>query len=220
MKTAVKQSRTSAYLALGMGALLIGLAALTATKPAHAQGYETIDPPQNTSTSEQVEVIEFFWLGCPHCYSLEPTMLKWEETKPDHVKFVREAPALNPSWEAHSRGFYAAQLLKKEHEFVAAMFEAIHEKKQKMRNPKDIAALAGTLGLDEAKFLSTMKSFAVEGKLRRAQDLAVKAGINSVPTVVINGKYRAGARISGGHDGIVAAINERVEFERQLMKIE
>jgi len=220
MKIASKQARTlAAMFAVGMGALLLVLVALSLSKTVQAAGYETIDPPQNTSVSDKVEVLEYLWLGCPHCYALEPSMEEWEKTKPDYVHFVREAPALNPSWENHSRGFYAAQLLGIEHEFVTAMFDAIHEKKKPMRDKKKIAALAGTLGTDEAKFLSTMDSFAVEGKLNRARDMAIKSGISSVPSVIINGKYRTSTSISGGNEGVIEAINERAAFEKEAMNL-
>lgn len=220
MNIANKQvSTTAAIIAAGMSALLLILAALTVSRTAHAAGFETIDPPQNTSVSDKVEVLEYLWLGCPHCYALEPSMEEWEKTKPEYVHFVREAPALNPSWENHSRGFYAAQLLGIEQEFVAAMFEAIHEEKKPMRDKNKIAALAGTLGTDKDKFLSTMDSFAVEGKLNRARDMAIKSGISSVPSVIINGKYRTSTSISGGNEGVIEAINERTEFEKQAMKL-
>ncbi len=220
MKLATKQLRTKAtMIAAGMGVLLLALAALTLSNNAQAAGFETIEAPQNTSVEDKVEVLEFFWLGCPHCYAFEPFIEGWAKDKPDHVEFVREAPALNPSWEQHSRGFYAAQLLGKEHEFVVAMFDAIHEKRQPMRDPKKIAELAGTLGMDKDKFLSTMKSFAVENKLKQARDKAIKAGINSVPSVIVNGKYRLSSQISGGHNGIIDSINERVEFEKNEMNL-
>jgi len=220
MKIASKPVRsTAAAFTAIMGALLLTLAALTLSKTTLAAGFETVDPPQNTSVSDKVEVLEYLWLGCPHCYALEPSMEEWAKTKPEYVHFVREAPALNPSWENHSRGFYAAKLLGIEEEFVVAMFDAIHEKKKPMRDKKKIAALAATLGADEAKFLSTMDSFAVEGKLNRARDMAIKSGISSVPSVIINGKYRTSTSISGGHEGIIEAINERSAFEKEAMKL-
>jgi len=221
MNIASKQAHTPfAVFVISMGTLLLTLIALNLPKTAQAAGFETIDPPQNTSVSDKVEVLEYLWLGCPHCYALEPSMEEWEKTKPEYIHFVREAPPLNPSWENHSRGFYAAQLLGIEQEFVTAMFEAIHEKKKPMRDKKKIAALAGTLGTDEAKFLSTMDSFAVEGKLNRAKDMAIKSGISSVPSVIINGKYRTSTSISGGHEGIIEAINERAEFEKEAMNLQ
>lgn len=220
MKIENKQVRnTSAFITASLGALLITIAALGVSQNTQAAGFENIDPPQNTSVSDKVEVLEYLWLGCPHCYALEPSMEEWLETKPDYVEFVREAPPLNPSWENHSRGFYTAQLLGMENEFVEAMFVAIHKKKKPMRDKKKIAALAATLGMDEGKFLSTMDSFAVEGKLNRAKDMAIKSGISSVPSVIINGKYRTSTTISGSHEGIVETINERAAFEKEAMKL-
>lgn len=178
-----------------------------------ADGYDTISPALNTSSAEKVEVMEFFWLGCPHCYSLEPEMLKWHETMPEHVNFIREAPPLNPGWEQHSRGFYAAQIMGIENEFVEAMFDAIHKSKKNMRKPSDIAELASTLGVDKKKFQSTMKSFAVQTKMSRAVQLAQSAGLTGVPAVVINGKYLTSASKAGGNKGIIDVIEKTVELE-------
>ena len=196
-------------------ALLVG-----ASQAVAAGGYETVQPPLNTATPDQVEVIEFFWLGCPHCYSFEPTIEAWAEDKPENVVFVREAPPLNRSWETHSRAFYAAQALGHEDEFVAAMFEAIHEKRQPMRDPKKIADLAETLGMDRDKFLSAMQSFAVQTKMNRAVQLAQGAGLTGVPSVVINGKYRTGAQLAGGNAGIIDVIDETIAMEKQAMGLE
>lgn len=185
-----------------------------------ANGYELIDPPQNTSSKDSVEVVEFFWLGCPHCYAFEPTIGAWEKDMPENVTFIREAPPLNPSWENHSRAFYAAQLMDKEHEFVNAMFSAIHEDRKPMRDPKKIADLAAEHGMDRDKFLSTMKSFAVETRLRRSVQLAKSAGITGVPAIVINGKYRTGARQAGGNAGIIDVMNRTIGIEKQSMGLD
>lgn len=182
-----------------------------------AGGYKEISPPLNTSAADKVEVLEFFWLGCPHCYSLEPSILAWENDMPENVVFVREAPPLNKSWEQHSRGFYAAQLMGQEEPFVAAMFTAIHENKNRMRTPDDIAELASGLGMDKDKFLKTMKSFAVQTKMNRAIQLAQGARITGVPSIVINGKYLTGASLAGGNAGIINVINDTVATEKAAM---
>jgi len=182
-----------------------------------AGGYQPISPPLNTASTESVEVLEFFWLGCPHCYAFEPAIEAWEKDMPENVSFVREAPPLNSSWEQHSRGFYAAQLMGKEQEFVHAMFTAIHENKQRMRRPNDIAELASGLGMDKDKFLKTMKSFAVQTKMNRATQLARGAGITGVPSIAINGKYLTSASLAGGNAGIIDVINETVAIEKAEM---
>jgi len=211
------QSLTSLALLAGALALTAGSSTVLAQA---ANGYELIDPPQNTSTKDSVEVIEFFWLGCPHCYAFEPSIGAWEKDMPENVTFLREAPPLNPSWENHSRGFYAAQVMDKEHEFVEAMFKAIHEDRKPMRDPKKIADLAEEVGMDRDKFLSTMKSFAVETRLRRSIQMAQSAGISGVPAIVVNGKYRTGSRLAGGNAGIIDVINRTVEIEKQSMGLE
>ena len=185
-----------------------------------ADGYELVQPPQNTSTADQVEVVEFFWLGCPHCYAFEPMIEDWAKERPENVAFVREAPPLNPSWEAHSRAFYAAQLLGHEDEMVSAMFEAIHEKREPMRDPNKIADLAATLGMDRDKFLATMKSFGVQTRMSRAMQLAKGAGLTGVPAIVVNGKYRTGAQLAGGNAGIIDVIEKTVATEKQAMGLE
>lgn len=195
--------------------MMAALVPMLVAAPASAGGYETLSPVMSTSTGDdKVEVLEFFWLGCPHCYSLEPKLEAWLENKPEHAEFVREAPPLNPSWEQHSRGFYAAQILGIEDEFVKAMFEAIHQQKKRMRKPDDIAELAASLGADKKKFLSTMKSFAVNTKMARAIQLAGAANLTGVPAVVINGKYLTTASIAGGQDGMISAIEVTVEREK------
>jgi thiol:disulfide interchange protein DsbA len=197
-------------------------AALTTASSAgiSADGYEMISPAQNTSDPEKVEVMEFFWLGCPHCYSFEPTIAAWEKEMPENVVFVREAPPLNPSWEQHSRGFYAAQLMGQEQAFVDAMFKAIHEDGERMRDPKDIADLAAELGMDKDKFLKTMQSFAVQTKMNRSIQLAKSSGISGVPAIIVNGKYRTSAQLAGGNAGIIDVINETVAIEKKTMGLE
>lgn len=195
------------------------LASITGSRLVSAQsvGYSSIATPIGTASPDKVEVLEFLWLGCPHCYRLEPHMLSWLESLPAHAAFVREAPPLNPRWETHSRGFYAARALGIEDPFVEAMFAAIHQERNPMRKAEDIARLAGTLGADESEFLKTMNSFSVETAMRRSIQLAVDAGITGVPAVVINGKYLTSGSLAGSAEGIIRVIDERVGVEKDAM---
>ena len=175
--------------------------ALLGTSQAMAQsspnGYELIQPPQNTSTGDKIEVLEYFWFGCPHCYAFEPTINKWAEGKPDYVEFIREAPPLNPSWLPQSQAFYAAELMGVTDTVFEPMFNAIHKEKRNLRSPKAIAKFVGELGVDSDKFLKTMKSFAVDARIRQSMERARAEGISGVPAVIINGKY------AGSHERII-----------------
>ena len=178
-----------------------------------AGGYEVLKNPKKRADTERVEVLEYFWFGCPHCFAFEPTINDWAASKPDYVDFVREAPPLNPAWAPHSKAFYASQVLGVQEEFFEPFFNAIHKDKKRLTSPKAIAKFAGTLGIEEEKFLKTMNSFAVDAKIRRAMDLARAAGINSVPSVVINGKYKTSGSLAGSNDRVIEVINELSEKE-------
>ena len=178
-----------------------------------AGGYEVLKNPKKRADTERVEVLEYFWFGCPHCFAFEPTINNWAASKPDYVDFVREAPPLNPAWAPHSKAFYASQVLGVQEEFFEPFFNAIHKDKKRLTSPKAIAKFAGTLGIEEEKFLKTMNSFAVDAKIRRAMDLARAAGINSVPGVVINGKYKTSGSLAGSNDRVIEVINELSEKE-------
>lgn len=177
------------------------------------QGYELISPPVNTRNTEKVEVLEYFWFGCPHCFAFEPSINKWKAEKPDYVDFVREAPSLNPAWEPHSRAFYAAEIMGVTDQFFDPMFNGIHVDRRSLRSPEKIASFAGELGIDEDKFRKTMDSFAVNTRMNQAMQMARASRITGVPSVVINGKYLTGGSLAGSHEGILRVIDARVAEE-------
>ena len=179
--------------------------------------YKVIDPAMPTEDESSVEVLEFFWFGCPHCYAFEPSINKWKESKPEYVNFVREAPPLNPSWEPHSRTFYAAKALGIVDGMFDNMFDRIHKEKHPMRNPKKIAKYIESLdlGVSADKFAKTMDSFSVNTAMQRSMSRAQQAGVQAVPSVVINGKYLTGNTLAGSHQGIIDVINELSEKEHK-----
>ena len=198
----------------GVGALaaLAAVGTLGLAGPARAQqgrGYTTLETPVPTRDPNRVEVLEFFWFGCPHCYAFEPTINEWAASRPEYVDFVREAPPLNPGWEPHSRAFYAAESLELTDGLFDAMFHAIHQDREPLRRPARIADFVAALelGVDAKTFEKAMNSFSVETALRRSSGLARDAGITGVPSILINGKYLTGNSLAGGHDGVVAVID-------------
>ncbi len=198
-------------------AVLVSMALSTSGQIFAEEGYELITPPQNTSTPDKVEVLEFFWYGCPHCYQLEPTMNEWDKnTRADYVEVVREAPPLNPQWANHSRAFYAAQIMGVLDKFHEPMFKALHEDRKRINELDDIAAFAGEQGIDAEKFLSTMKSFAVETKLMRSRQQAIAMGIMGVPAVVINGKYKTDGSTAGSYDKMMDVIDGLAAKEKGM----
>jgi len=201
-----------------MGALPVaGLGWSVAASAQSGQPYKLIEPAMPTKESTGVEVLEFFWFGCPHCYAFEPAINEWAESKPDYVNFVREAPPLNPSWEQHSRTYYAAQALGIEDSMFDQMFDQIHKQRKPMRKPERIGEFIESLdvGVSAAEFIKTMDSFTVNTAIERSMQRAQQAGIQAVPSVVINGKYLTGNTLAGSHQGIIDVINELAAKEHE-----
>jgi protein dithiol oxidoreductase (disulfide-forming) len=177
-------------------------------------GYESITPAQPTTSSNgQVEVVELFWYGCPHCFKLEPYVERWLKRKPKNVKFVRIPGMFRPSWEIHGRAYYTAEVLGVVDKVHRPMFEAIHEQKRPLNNEAAIMALFKRNGVSEKDFKRVFRSFAVETKLRRAKDMGRRYGVRGVPALIINGKYRTSAQAAGGNAKIFKVVNKLVKQE-------
>ena len=179
-----------------------------------AEGYEVVSPPQPTLGDGKIEVLEFFWYGCPHCYRIHPVLEQWRKNLPDDVVFRPVAAVLNPSWVNHARAYFAAETLGVVDKIHDPLFDAIHKQKRRISKLEDLADFAAEQGIDREQFLATMKSFAVETKLRRSQQMARSYQINGVPTLVVAGKYITSGSLAGSYPQVVEVINQLIEKER------
>jgi thiol:disulfide interchange protein DsbA len=187
--------------------LLLGLLATSALA---AGNYQTLAKPGRVDKPGLIEVREFFWYGCSHCYNLEPHMVAWAKTKPADVNFVRTPAALNPVWEASARGYYTAEImgiLEKSH---GALFHAIHRGGQRYFDQASLTRFYSGFGVNPNTFASTYNSFAVSGKVAQSRSLAQFYGLDGVPAVIVNGKYL----VKGEGPEVVATINELIAKER------
>ncbi len=190
--------------------LLLALVVLPFT-PASAEedyaagiDYERIVPPMTAQEPGKVEVYEFFWYGCPHCFQFEPYLAKWLENKPDNVEFIR-VPAIfnNPHWESQARAYYTAETLGVLDRIHSPLFNAIHEGHQRIYTREALRDFFAEHGVEPETFDKTYDSFAVESKVRRARDLTARSGISGVPATVVNGEYRVGASQAASYKRLI-----------------
>ncbi|MCY4419924.1 MAG: thiol:disulfide interchange protein DsbA/DsbL [Gammaproteobacteria bacterium] len=158
----------------------------------------------------QVEVLELFWYGCPHCYVFEKHLSNWETGKADHVKFTRMPAVMNRNWMPHARAYYALEQLGEVERLHSLFFDAIHDQGRRLRNLQSISRFLGHHGVDTDSFEKAYNSSAVTEKIEHARQLARNAGANSVPTIIINGKYRSTASDAGGHALLLQLIDSLV----------
>lgn len=184
--------------------MLVGPAIAGAQDSIDPQGkYELIDPPQPTDTPGKVEVVDVFWYGCPHCYRFLPAMEAYEANKPDYV-VIRRMPAIfRQNWEIHARAFYTASLLDIVDRIHRPLFEAIHEKQQRLDTRESLREFFLAHGADGEAFDKTFDSFAVETLLRKSTVMQGRYGVRGTPSVIVNGKYRVSASLAGGYEQMV-----------------
>jgi thiol:disulfide interchange protein DsbA len=178
--------------------------------------YIRLSPTQPTSSSPTfVEVAEVFWYGCPHCYAFESTLKAWNASKkPGYVKFVRIPAVWNPLLRLHARAFYTAAELGKGDEMHDAFFNAIHVEHNPLDSEEKLAEFFGRFGVDADTFKKTFDSFAVQEKMQRADELNRRYRIDSVPSLVVNGKYVTNGGMVDSYDDMLALVNELAASEK------
>lgn len=180
---------------------------------AQAEGYEVLATPQPTQNPDKVEVIEFFWYGCPHCYHLEPDLNKWLKTKPDNVEFIRQPAIFSSLWEKHAKAYFTAEALGVVDKVHADFFDAIQNKKQKLETEEQLLKFFSEHGISETDFRNAYNSFPVDYKVRQAKTMAARYGVNGVPAVIINGKYRTSGPLAKTQQNMIDVMNRLIAKE-------
>ncbi|VAW70542.1 Periplasmic thiol:disulfide interchange protein DsbA [hydrothermal vent metagenome] len=175
--------------------------------------YTQLEKAVATQTGDKIEILEFFWYGCPHCFAFEPVLKKWKKTLPANVQFIRLPAPINPSWMVHTKAYYTLQIMGEGDKYHDAIFNAMHIDKKKIYDKQSIADFLASKGVDKEKFLANFSSFAVEMQARQALQLSQQYKINSVPTLAINGKYTISGTQAGGHQGMLDVANFLIKKE-------
>ncbi len=187
----------------------------TSLSQAESLGYQTLSPAQPTQNKDKIEVIEFFWYGCPHCYHFEPVLEKWLKTKPANVEFIRQPAIFSSLWGKHAKAYFVAEALGVVDKVHADFFDAIQNKKQKLTSEDELAKFFVAHGVDEAKFREAYNSFLVDSKLRQAKAMAPRYGITGVPAIIINGKYKTNGPLAKSQENMIKVMNQLIQQEAQ-----
>ena len=184
-------------------------------EPTIEKGYEKVRPVQPIEVAGKVEVVEFFWYGCPHCFSFEPVLNEWLKNQTDQVNFIRVPAVFSKRWGRHAKAFFTAQALGVSEQLHADFFNAIQVKKQRLETEDQLVDFFVAHGIDEQDFRNAYHSFLVDAKMRQAQSMGPRYGVTSVPTIIINGKYRTNASIAGGQGSMLTVMDQLIATEIQ-----
>lgn len=190
-----------------LACLLLIPFAVAAQQSPQGQPYVELPKPIETESGNKVEVREFFWYGCNHCYALEPMIGRWLKRKPANVVFVR-TPAAVGGWTTHGQAYYAFEALGVVDRVHAAFFDAIHKHNRRLNDEASIAKFVAEHGVDPAKFREAFNSFGVRVKLERARRMYEATGLDGVPNMVVAGKYVTSPGFAGDPEAMFAVINQ------------
>ena len=172
--------------------LAAALCVLSAPAYAQVQGqdYDLLTPPQPTSSPDKVEVIEFFSYGCPHCYAMQSQIVKWAAQLPANTAFVRVPVSFGRrEWGQLSRAYYALEATGDLARLDDAVFDSIHQEHKQLFSEDALASWAAEHGVDAGEFRAAFESPGVSAKAMRAEQLSRDYKVNSVPHVIVDGKY-------------------------------
>jgi thiol:disulfide interchange protein DsbA len=201
---------------------ILALFALLVAAPlvAAAQGdgfkYSELKPTQPVSLEgKKIEVIEFFWYGCPHCYNLEPQLESWIKKLPPDVQFRRVPAVFNARWGHDASIFYTFEAMGLLDKLHRPFFDAIHREGLRTDNPEALAQWLQKNGVDPKKFNETLKSFTVQSKTRRAVQITTAYAIDGTPAMAVHGRYTVSVEQGGSREGMLQTVSHLVDQVRK-----
>ncbi len=174
------------------GILGLGFAFAQAAQLTPGKDYTLVRPPQPTDSGTKIEVLEFFYYGCPHCNNLQPSLEAWLKNKPADVEFRRMPAVFQDGWVPLTKAYYAIEALGLVDKLHQEMFATLHKKNIRLQNAESIFDWAASRGVDRKKFADTFNSFGVNGRTQRSIELTRKYDIPGTPAVAIDGKFLTG----------------------------
>jgi protein dithiol oxidoreductase (disulfide-forming) len=166
--------------------LLVSGAAFAAAEL--GKDYSLLNPPQ-PAESKKIEVLEFFFYGCSHCFHLHPLLSKWEKTMPKDVELTFVPTIFRDSWEPMARTFYALESMGQQQQLHDALYKAWNVDNNQLLEEDKIRDFVSSHGVDGAKFSAAYNSFSMQSKVARAKQMIRSYNISGTPTLVVDGKY-------------------------------
>ena len=212
----MNRHRRSFSIALGIAALGAPLV-LRGQQLRPSTDYTVLKPELPVDTQGKIEVLEFFWYGCPHCYTLEPLLENWLKKLPPDVQFKRVPAVFNERWAKDAAIFYALEASGNLERLHRPLFDAIHRDGLKTDNGQALLQWMTKNGVDTKKFDEIGRSFTVVSKVRRAQQLSVAYRIEGTPSMAVHGRYTIGT--DRGQEAMLATVDYLIGEVRRTVPL-
>ncbi len=177
--------------------------------------YTVLTKPQPAEGGDKIEVLEFFWYGCPHCYSLHPHLKSWLANLPSDVSFQYVPAIFRPNWVPAAKLFYAIETLGITGSLHDKIYDAIHRDKIDLNNESVLFDWIEKQGIDRKKFENTYQSFGVQNQVSKSTQMSRQYELTGVPALVINGKYLTKSKMGGTPQDTIKTLDALLEKVRK-----
>lgn len=204
---------------LAVAFLLIGVSMIGISKAraelVEGRDYTVLSYPRPTESGKNIEALEFFWYGCPHCYDLHPYIKTWLKSAPKDVSFRYVPAVFRSNWIPGLKTFYALEALGERDRLHDKVYEAIHQDKIDLTKDETLFDWIAKQGVDRQKFIDAYNSFSVQNHVSRSAQMAKDYNLSGVPTIVVDGKYLTSGRMGGTPQDTIRTLNELIEKARK-----
>jgi thiol:disulfide interchange protein DsbA len=177
--------------------------------------YTLLKNPQPVSTGSKIEVLEFFWYRCPHCFQLEPGLDKWLKTLPKDAQIRRVPAVFQENWMPGAKIYYTLEQMGLLDTMHNKVFDAYHVARTDLNNPAVLGDWVTKQGIDRKKFEAIYNSFSIQAKAMQGAKLAKVYGINGVPTFVVDGKYVTSMSMTESEPRLFEVLDELIDKARE-----
>jgi thiol:disulfide interchange protein DsbA len=196
----------------------VGIAGISSAQAELVEGrdYTVLPQPQPTDSGKNIEVLEFFWYGCPHCYALHPHISAWLKRMPKDVSF-RYVPAIfRINWTPGAKTFYALEALGAKDRLHGEVYDAIHIGKVDLTKDEVLFDWVAKQGIDRQKFIDAYNSFSVQNQqVPQSVRMSKEYRLSGVPALVVDGRYLTSGRMGGTPEDTIKTLDELIEKVRK-----
>jgi thiol:disulfide interchange protein DsbA len=198
-----------------LAAAVLSLSAFAATDaPFEGHDYIQLKNPQPVATGNKIEVLEFFWYRCPHCFQLEPGLDKWLKTLPKDAQIRRVPAVFRDDWMPAAKIYYSLEQMGLLSSLHNKVFDAYHIEHINLNDPAVLGSWVAKQGVDRKKFEAIYNSFSVLAKARQGAKLATIYGINGVPAFIVDGRYSTSMSMTESEPRLFEVLDQLIDMAR------
>jgi thiol:disulfide interchange protein DsbA len=202
------------FLSVATLAALSGVSACSGLGLVEGEDYARIDPPQPVPSGNRIEVIEFFWYGCPHCHDMQPRLKAWAARQPGDVSLRVQPTVFRPTWEAGARIHHVLETLGATERLADAVFEAVQLDGLDFSDETVWFDWAARQGLDRQRVVDAWRSPEAQRQVALAAEVGPRYQLRGVPAFVVDGKYLTSNGFTGSAQDTLNALDKLVAKAR------